>query len=78
MYEVAYEDVVRTPEREARRMIEFLDLPWDEACLHPERASGPVLTASASQVRRPIYQTSVGRREAYLPYLGELMKELES
>jgi tetratricopeptide (TPR) repeat protein len=76
LLEVNYEDVVESTEAEIRRMLSFLDLPWNEGCLQPHEGGGVVLTASAVQVRQPIYKTSVGRREGYLPYLGPLLEEL--
>ena len=58
--EVDYEAVVDDLEREARRMLDFLGLPWDPACLEFHRTRRSVRTASVNQVRRPIYR-SVGR-----------------
>ena len=59
------------------QMLSFIGLEWDEACLQPTRKTSIVMTASAVQVRRPIYKTSVGRRDGYLPFLGELIEALE-
>lgn len=70
--EVAYEDVVADPEGQARALLAWLDLPWDEAVLAPHENAKPVATASAAQVRRPIYATSVGRWRRY----GDRLKPL--
>ena len=59
--EVRYEDVVLDTEGQARRILEFLGLPWDERCLRYYESDRPVRTASADQVRRPIYTSSIGR-----------------
>ena len=59
--EIDYEAVVDDVEAESRRMIDFLGLPWDGACLEFHRTERPVLTASVNQVRQPIYRTSSGR-----------------
>ncbi|HTQ15127.1 MAG TPA: sulfotransferase [Rhizomicrobium sp.] len=61
MLDVAYEDLVRDPEDQARRMVMHCGLEWSDACLEFVTARRPVWTASASQVRRPVYTTSVGR-----------------
>lgn len=72
MHDIVYEDLVADPERESRRLIGFLGLPWDDRCLSFYETKRSVDTASAWQVRRPIYATSVGRWRAYADRLGAL------
>jgi tetratricopeptide (TPR) repeat protein len=74
--EVRYEDVVADLEGQARRIIEHCNLSWDEACLEFYRTQRPVRTASATQVRKPIYNTSVGRARVYGDLLGPLLEAL--
>src|SRR3954452_22133422 len=62
---VQYEDVVADTEKEARRLIEFLGLPWDPKCVDFHKSDRPVKTASVAQVRKPIYKTSVERWKKY-------------
>ena len=64
-----YEDLVQDPERQLGALFRFLDLPPDLNCLHPELGNDPVLTASALQVRQPIYQ---GASEAWRAYAAHL------
>ena len=65
MTTVVYEDVVADTEKEARRLIEFLGLPWNDKCVDFHKSDRPVKTASVAQVRRPIYKTSVQRWKKY-------------
>jgi hypothetical protein len=74
--EVQYEKVVDDLEGQARRMIEFLDLPWDEACLSFDKTQRPVRTASVNQVRQPIFKTSVGRWKPFSKQLRPLLEAL--
>jgi tetratricopeptide (TPR) repeat protein len=74
--EVDYEAVVDDLEHEARRLIEFVGLPWDDACLSFHDNRRVVRTASLNQVRQPIYKTSKGRWHAHAPYLGPLLTAL--
>jgi Sulfotransferase family len=74
--EVRYEDIVEDLEREARRMVEFCGLSWDAACLTFHENARPVHTASATEVRRPIYHTSVGRWRPYARHLAPLIAAL--
>jgi tetratricopeptide (TPR) repeat protein len=71
---IDYEKLVWDPERESRRLIEFLDLEWEPACLDFHRTERPVFTASAWQVRQPLYTRSVGRWRHYERHLAPLLK----
>jgi hypothetical protein len=55
-----YEDLVRDPELHIRRLLEFCRLPFEAACLDFHRTRRSVRTASAEQVRQPIYTSGVG------------------
>lgn len=70
--EVDYETLVDAQEATTRRLLAFCDLPWDDACLHFERNPAPVVTASAVQVRAPIYRSAIGRWKNYASELHEL------
>jgi tetratricopeptide (TPR) repeat protein len=61
MIDIAYESVVGDLEGETRRILAHCGLPWDDACLAFHRTERAVRTASATQVRQPIYRDSVGR-----------------
>lgn len=63
--DVCYEDVVADLESEARRLLAFVGLPWEDACRDFHRQSGGVATASAVQVREPAHTRSVGRWRRY-------------
>jgi len=74
--DVEYEALVADPEREIRALTEAAGLPWDPAVLRFFERAGPVATASAAQVRQPIYQTSVQRWRAYAHHLHPLAEAL--
>ncbi len=76
MLDVQYEDLVGDFEAQARRIIAHCGLDWDDACLNFHETQRPVWTASAVQVRRPLYQSSVGRWLAYKDELGPLFAAL--
>lgn len=77
MLEVRYEDVVADLPGQARKLVGFCGLPWDEACLRFYASSRPVKTASLAQVRQPIYSSSVGRWKRYARYLEPLRHAME-
>lgn len=74
--EVDYESVVADMPAQIRRMLDFLGLPWDDACLSFHRTQRPILTASVNQVREPLYATAVGRWRAYAAQLAPLLDAL--
>jgi len=74
--DVRYEDVVADLEGEARRIIAHCGLPWDDACLSFHATERPIRTASATQVRQPIYRNAIGRWRVYEDELGPLLREL--
>jgi hypothetical protein len=74
--EVDYEAVVDDLEGQTRRLLDFLALPWDAACLRFHDNRRTVRTASVNQVRQPIYKTSKGRWRAQAEHLGPLLAAL--
>jgi len=74
--EVDYEAVIADQEGETRRMLDYLGLEWEDACLDFHRQRGPAATASAAQVRQPIYTTSIGLWRNYERQLAPLAGKL--
>ena len=74
---VQYEDVVSDLESQVRRILDYCGLPWEDACLNFFESDRAVNTASAEQVREPIYKDAVGYWKNYESHLGELRDVLE-
>jgi Tfp pilus assembly protein PilF len=74
--EVTYEDLIDDLEGGVRRMLDFLDLDWDDRCLRYWESGRPVMTMSYDQVRRPIYRSSMKRHERYAKHLEPLREAL--
>jgi hypothetical protein len=72
MLEVDYERLTSSPEDEIRRIVEYVGLEWDDACLRPQDNPRVVRTPSRWQVRQPINTKSVERWRRYEPWLGPL------
>ncbi len=77
MLEIRYEALVEDFESEVRRLIAFCGLEWEDACLRFYETRRAVRTASAVQVRQPLYKDAVGRWKAYAQWLEPLRKELD-
>ena len=73
---VDYEALVADPEPSTRRMVAHTGLEWNDACLRPHEVARTVRTASAWQVRQPVYRRSAGRARAYESFLGALREGL--
>jgi hypothetical protein len=76
--DVRYEALVHDTEGEVRRMLAYLGLEWNTACLDFHRNRRPVETASRAQVRQPIYRASVARWRHFEPHLQALMELVAS
>ncbi|MBI3223121.1 MAG: sulfotransferase [Nitrosomonadales bacterium] len=74
--DVQYEDIVADQEGQARRLIEYCGLEWNDACLDFYNTQRAVRTASLTQVRQPIYTSSVERWRHYEKFLDPLLDAL--
>lgn len=77
MLEVQYEELVADFEPQARRLVKHCGLEWDDRCLAFHEAARTIRTPSASQVRRPLYSSSIGRWRSYQEWLGPLIAALD-
>jgi tetratricopeptide (TPR) repeat protein len=76
LLDVEYEKVVADLDGEARRIIAYCGLAWDDRCLSFYQTDRPVRTASATQVRQPIYKSAIGRWRVYEEFLEPLLAAL--
>lgn len=65
MYAIRYEALVEDPEIESKRLIEYCGLDWEDQLSRFHENEAPSTTASASQVRQPVYRSSVGKWRNY-------------
>jgi len=75
--EINYEDTVNDFENQARKLIDYVDLEWNDACLSPHKQERSILTASKGQVRKPIYKTSIEAWRRYEKQMQPLADYLE-
>jgi len=78
IHQVSYEALVESPEAESRRLIEACGLSWEDDMRTFHDNPSPSMTASASQVRRPIYRSSVGKWRNYAAELAPLIRLLDT
>lgn len=74
--EVQYEELVADKEAQTRRLIEYCGLAWNDACLESHKTERSIKTASVTQVRQPVYTTSVERWRRYEKHLQPLFDTL--
>ena len=74
---VQYEDMVTDFDNQVRRLLDYCELPWEDACATFYETERPVRTASSEQVRQPVYTRSVHYWRNYEQHLGELIEILE-
>ena len=73
VYELQYESLTENQEQESRRLIEYLDLPWEDACLDFHKTERWVETASDAQVRQPIYKGSSDAWRSFEDHLAPML-----
>ena len=78
LLEIDYETLVDDQEAVSRRLVAHAGLDWDAACLAFERNAQPTLTASAAQVRQPIYRSSLGLWRRYANELAPLRRHFDT
>jgi Sulfotransferase family len=78
IHTVSYEALVADQVGETRKLLDFCDLDWQDSCMDFHRNSSPATTASAVQVRRPLYDTSVSQWRNYAAQLAQLDSQLRA
>jgi hypothetical protein len=76
VYRVIHEQLLEDPEQEIRKLLEYLGLPFEEACLNFHENKRAVRTASSEQVRRPINRNGVDQWKPYDAHLEPLKRAL--
>lgn len=76
VHRVLNERLIDDPEGEVRRMLDFIGVPFDPACLEFHKTERAIRTPSAEQVRKPINREGVDYWRHYEPWLGELKESL--
>ncbi len=77
IFELQYEDMVADPHKQIRNLVAFCGLEWDDRHLDTDDTKRTIATASTTQVRKPLYKTSVKRSKPYEKHLSVLLSELE-
>ena len=78
IHTLSYESLVADQLAESRKLLEFCGLEWQDACADFHRNAAATTTASASQVRQPIYDSSVAQWRHYATQLAPLSEALTS
>ena len=76
LIEVGYATVADDLEGQAKRLIDFIDLPWDAACQNFHKTQHVARTVSVNQARKSIYRTAKGRWRIHAVQLGPLLTAL--
>ena len=76
-FDISYEETARNLEPNARALIEYLELPWQDECLNFHQQKTAVTTASSVQVREPAHTRSIGRWKKYEQQLQPMLKTLQ-
>ncbi len=78
IHTVSYENMVQTTRPEIERLLSFLKLDWQDACLRFYNTKRNIKTASAGQVTQKIYDTSLQLHNKYKKSMGKFKKLLKN
>jgi tetratricopeptide (TPR) repeat protein len=78
IHQLSYEELVADQVGQTRRLLQFCGLEWQDACAQFHLNPAPTTTASAAQVRRPIYDSSLRQWRHYRQQLAALASELRA
>ncbi|MGH6877662.1 MAG: tetratricopeptide repeat-containing sulfotransferase family protein [Rhizomicrobium sp.] len=76
VHRVIYEELIENPEKEVRRLLDYVGLPFEESCLRFYETERGVVTMSAEQVRMPIYSHGIAQWRKFEPWLEPLKTAL--
>jgi tetratricopeptide (TPR) repeat protein len=76
VHHIQHEELLADPDTQIRRLVALCGLEWNDACLRFYESDRPVRTASASQVRQPLFKSSMARWRRYEKHLGPLLAAL--
>ena len=72
------EDVIDDLEGQVRRILEFINIPFEESCISFHKTERSVRTASSEQVRQPINKKGMGRWKPYAKNLKPLLETIDN
>lgn len=76
IYQINYEDLVASPQQQTKQLLDYCQLNWQDNCLNFHQNNEASTTASASQVRQPIYSSSLHKWRNYQQALQPLQQQL--
>ena len=76
IYNLNYDNLTTNQEDETKKLIQYLELNWEDACLFPQNNKRSVATASNLQVRQKVYQGSSAEWQKFEPFIKGVFSEL--
>ena len=78
IYNIKYEEIVENQELEVRKLLQFVGIPWEDRVLKFWKNHDNIVeTHSASQVRKPLFNSSIDRWKKYEKHLQPLLQRLQ-
>lgn len=73
IYDLKYDELVNNPKKEILKLLQYLELNWDEKCLRHDKNKRSIKTASSTQARKPIYKSAIKSSENFKEFLKDLI-----
>ena len=78
IYHANYEKIIKDPENEIKKLLNFCDLDFEENCLNFYKNKRPIKTVSSTQARQPLYNSSVFSYQKYERYMEDIFKKIDN
>ncbi len=78
IYHLQYEELISNPEENVAKLLDYCGIKWQDECMNFHKTKRPVVTASALQVRKPIYKSAVKYWKNFEPYMSKAIIDLKN
>ena len=78
IYDVEYENIIKNPEAEIKKLLSFCELDYEENCLSFYKNKRPIKTVSSAQARQPLYNKSINSYKNFEIYMKDIFQQIDS
>ena len=78
IYDVEYENVIKSPEIEIKKLLNFCELDFEENCLNFYQNKRPIKTVSSTQARQPLYNKSINSYKNFEIYMKNIFQQIDN
>ena len=78
IYDVEYENIIKSPEAEIKKLLKFCELDFEQNCLNFYKNKRPIKTVSSAQARKPLYNKSINSYKNFEIYMKDIFQQIDN